>query len=330
MKKQIWVTDTHLGIKQSNEFWSNVVIDLFDDIINKCKEEDIDEIVHLGDFFDTRKSLNVMTLNIASQICEKLKENNINMYIIRGNHDTFYKNQAKPHSLITLGQFENITIIDDEPYQLGNLVLVPYGTNFDNVADDSIVLGHFEIGGFPLNVAGTVHRGDALSISDFKRFKEVYSGHFHTYSQDENITYIGSPYQISFNDMNQRKGFYVYDGSLNFIENTKSPKFKRILASNINNVSPEDIKGNIVELIFDEDFGLKANKKITETIESFEPFELATKYTMKETLTYDDEFDLNMFSNRQIIEHFIDNKEYPANINKKTVISLIENLVGVN
>jgi hypothetical protein len=56
----------------------------------------------------------------------------------------------------------------------------------------------------------------------FKRFDMVFSGHFHHRSQADNIWYLGNPYELTWQDYNDPRGFHLFDLSsrqLEFIEN---------------------------------------------------------------------------------------------------------------
>ena len=45
----------------------------------------------------------------------------------------------------------------------------------------------------------------------FRRFEKVISGHFHKKSDDGQIYYLGTQYEITWNDYNCPKGFHVFD-----------------------------------------------------------------------------------------------------------------------
>jgi hypothetical protein len=47
--------------------------------------------------------------------------------------------------------------------------------------------------------------------SPFNKFQKVFSGHYHTRSDNGKIFYIGNPYEMIFSDMNDDRGFIIFD-----------------------------------------------------------------------------------------------------------------------
>jgi len=81
-------------------------------------------------------------------------------------------------------------------------------------------MGHFEIGGFEMHRGAICDTG--LEVTVFDKFDMVLSGHFHTRSQKQNITYVGTPYEMTWADHSDIKGFHILDTNtreLEFIEN---------------------------------------------------------------------------------------------------------------
>jgi DNA repair exonuclease SbcCD nuclease subunit len=97
---------------------------LFKEIADYCIKNNIKSIIHLGDWFHTRYSINVLSIDISYKIINLLKENNIHIYIIKGNHDQYYKNQNNPHSLLLFKKYDNVTIVD-QPLELEDEILTP-------------------------------------------------------------------------------------------------------------------------------------------------------------------------------------------------------------
>ena len=50
----------------------------------------------------------------------------------------------------------------------------------------------------------------SLSIF-FEKFTHVYSGHYHTRSTDGRVFYLGNPYELYWNDVNDTRGFHIFD-----------------------------------------------------------------------------------------------------------------------
>ena len=261
------INDTHFGVKQGNENFNNYVENFFSELFFPyCKENQIKTILHLGDFFDNRKFLNVKVLSFAEKIfLSKLKENNIHMYIILGNHDVYYKNTNTPNTLnLYLSKYENVTVIEEpqvlnfeDNYSIG---MVPWITkenenkcmDFISSMPAPILAGHFECSGFSMMKNGPVI-SEGLNTNIFKNYDQVLSGHFHTKSQHSNIFYLGTQYEITWSDYNDQKFFHVIDTknrTFTSVANTKT-LFQKIYYDNGSNIdiNEENISGKYIQVI---------------------------------------------------------------------------------
>jgi hypothetical protein len=45
----------------------------------------------------------------------------------------------------------------------------------------------------------------------FEKFERVYSGHYHTRSNDGKVFYLGNPYEMYWTDVNDTRGFHIFD-----------------------------------------------------------------------------------------------------------------------
>jgi len=94
--KRLWIiTDTHLGIRNSSEEWIQIMRKYFFEwFIPKVKKEykPGDVLLHLGDVYDSRQSINLKVLNLCVEIFGELsKVFEDGVYVIIGNHDIYSK-----------------------------------------------------------------------------------------------------------------------------------------------------------------------------------------------------------------------------------------------
>lgn len=52
---------------------------------------------------------------------------------------------------------------------------------------------------------------DGMDHGRFEKYSKVISGHYHTQSQYDNVHYVGTPYELTWIDYNDPKGFWVLD-----------------------------------------------------------------------------------------------------------------------
>jgi hypothetical protein len=52
---------------------------------------------------------------------------------------------------------------------------------------------------------------DGMNIELFDKFELVFSGHYHTRSNNGKIFYLGNPYEMFWNDVNDTRGFHIFD-----------------------------------------------------------------------------------------------------------------------
>jgi hypothetical protein len=84
----------------------------------------------------------------------------------------------------------------------------------------TVCMGHFEIEGFQMYRGAPSHEG--LEPKMFNKFDQVFSGHYHHKSSRGNIHYLGNPYELTWQDHNDPRGFHFFDletHELEFIEN---------------------------------------------------------------------------------------------------------------
>jgi DNA repair exonuclease SbcCD nuclease subunit len=228
------ITDQHFGARNDSVAFLNFYEKFYDTIFfPKLKEEGITTLLILGDTFDRRKYVNFFTLKRAKQMFfDRLEELGITVHMLAGNHDTYFKNTNDVNSVdLLLAEYSNINIIDSPTTIYVDdipICMMPW-ICADNYSDSietlkntpaEICMGHFEIAGFAMYRGMESH--DGLDPSLFKKFDCVFSGHYHHRSSKDNITYVGNPYELTWQDYNDPRGFHTFDlstRSLTFVEN---------------------------------------------------------------------------------------------------------------
>ena len=70
-------------------------------------------------------------------------------------------------------------------------------------------MGHLELNGFNANKFVVMDHGAERDVYD--KFDHVFSGHYHTRSHQDNIRYLGNPYEIYWSDVDDTRGFNLFD-----------------------------------------------------------------------------------------------------------------------
>ena len=193
------LNDTHCGIRNSSDIFMDYQEKFYRDVFFPyLRENGITQILHLGDYYDNRKTINFKALKHNRKIfLEKLREYGITMDIIVGNHDVYFKNTNELNALKELqGHYMNEVnvILDNTVMKYGDLdiALIPW-INPENEKETleflkntkaTVVGAHLELDGFEMSKGIPCHGG--MSMSHFQRFDMVLSGHFHTRSSQGN------------------------------------------------------------------------------------------------------------------------------------------------
>ncbi len=234
MSKIIFLGDIHIGARTASPIIADFQIRFFEEVLFPYMlENNITKILQFGDMFDSRKFSNhVILYKWKTRVFDYMRDNNINIISILGNHDIAARNSLEVNAPeLFLKEYNNIKIINEvTESKIGdiNFLLVPWicSENREKVAEfikntDCIYCaGHFEFDGFEMHKGQKSVGGD--SIKGYNKFDSVFSGHYHTRSKSGNIQYLGTPFEMSWIDYGDKKGFHVFDcknHKIKFIEN---------------------------------------------------------------------------------------------------------------
>jgi len=324
--KILLITDQHFGVRNDNQAFINLYKKFYGEIIIPfIKAANIRQVIALGDTFDKRRSVNFMSLAEAKQMWfDPLDDLGVRMHMLVGNHDIYYKNTLRinaPREL--LGEYSNI-VIHDTPTTVVfdglSILLLPWicDDNRDRAfseisnTDARICMGHLELNGFEAHPGHVMLNG--MDASLFDKFDRVFSGHYHMKSSNKNITYLGNPYQLYWNDYGCKRGFHVFDTETLKLTFYRNPfeMFHKIHYNDGMDV-PDNIEGTFVKLIVENkgdyanfDYNVKllqdtgiADLKIIEDLQinSEDAEVLETEDTMTLLDKYIDEIDLKVDAN---------------------------------
>jgi len=232
--KVVIITDQHFGARNDSIAFLDFYQKFYDNTFFPTLDASgIDTVLVLGDTFDRRKYVNFYALDRAKKMFfDKLEERGITVYMLAGNHDTYFKNTNEVNSPdLLLAEYNNIEVID-EPKTINvngfEVCMLPwicpenYTQSLDEIKNTTATLcmGHLEIAGFAMYRGMESHEG--FSAETFNKFDLVFSGHYHHRSNDRNIYYLGNPYELTWQDYNDPRGFHLFDFTnrqLDFVEN---------------------------------------------------------------------------------------------------------------
>ncbi len=215
------ITDQHFGCRKNSKLFHDYFLKFYNDIFFPTLEkEGIDTIIDMGDTFDSRKGIDFAALSWSKDnYYDRLRDYTI--HTIVGNHTAYYKNTNDVNAIdLLLREYDNVKVYSEvTSIEVGglNILLVPWinqenqerSIGLINKSKAPVCMGHLELNGFIVTQEILMDHG--LDMKYFKKFEKTFSGHFHTRSNNDNIYYLGNPYEIYWNDYNTTRGFHLFD-----------------------------------------------------------------------------------------------------------------------
>lgn len=257
--------DLHFGVKQDDPWVQNLQRDAIRQAIDYSKANGITKWLQAGDWFDVRKAITHKCMEFTREIATEIMGAGITVDVIVGNHDMAMKQKIHPNACTELlTQFSNFTIYDKittVDYDSLKIDMVPWICDenreeileYMKTTEARYCLGHFELNGFYFYKGMKSHGSEP----DFlRRYKRVWSGHFHTQSSNKNVDYIGTPYTLTAGDENDIRGFWVFDTETeesSFVPNTTTWHKKIYYPCSVNPRQFKDVSLRVVVEKMDKD-----------------------------------------------------------------------------
>ena len=286
------INDTHAGVKNGSDIFLKYSEKFYNEIFFPyLLENNIKNIIHLGDYFEHRKYVNYKVLeHNYNTFIKKLYDYDIHMDIIPGNHDVYYKNTNQLNSLTQiLSQYNDRIHIWEQPivknYDGLNLGLVPWICkenedecyDFIQTAKAPILLGHLELGGFQYMANANI-KSHGIGTEIFQRYEAVYSGHYHTKSTRDNVTYLGTQFELTWSDAGDPKYFHVLNTETRDIEPVANTHvlFQKLVYDNENEpfITKDNIEGTYIKVIVNNKKDLFAFDQFMDKLYNMNPYEV--------------------------------------------------------
>ena len=297
------LNDTHCGVRNSSDIFLDYQDRFYTEIFFPyCKEHDIKQILHLGDYYEHRKFVNFKALNSnRKHFLEPLRENGMSMDIIPGNHDVYYKNTNELCSLKELlGYFTNNVNIIMKPtvldYDGCKIAVLPWinKSNYEEytkwamTCNASILGAHLELKGFDMMPGMPNPHG--MNADIFSRFESVLSGHFHTKSSRDNVDYLGAQFEMTWADVDDPKYFHILDTETREIEAIRNSItiFKKVVyddsKTDYDKVDVSQFEKQFIKLIVINKNDLYMFDKFIDRLQSIDTYELKIAESFDEYL----------------------------------------------
>jgi DNA repair exonuclease SbcCD nuclease subunit len=263
----------------------------------------------------------------------------VQVHALVGNHTAYFKNTNLVNTLVTtVGEYDNVEIYTKATeVEIGGLpiLFIPWinEENHDETYDlikkskCPVAMGHLELNGFEAHRGYIMDHGAATA--PYKKFDKVFSGHYHQRSTRENITYLGNPYQIYWNDYKQKRGFHIFDTETQQLEFIPNPYtiYEKIYYHedrvNSSKFKYTDYTNNFIKIIVEQ-------KKNTDKFEFFlsqlyaagvHEIKVIEDPSFEQDLS--EEIDIEKEDTLTILERYVDDIEYKDKTALKSILKTL-------
>jgi len=333
------ITDQHFGFKKGSKLYLDYFQKFYDEVFfPKIEKLGITTVLDLGDTFDNRKGCDLYSLDWAKRnYFSRLASNKVSLISIVGNHTAYYKNTNDINTIdLLLREYDNIRILSEsEQVRVGNLdiLFIPW-INQENSARTykmikeskaKVAMGHLELNGFVATHGHTMENGADFECYD--KFKQVFSGHYHTRSNNGRIYYLGNPYEMFWNDCNDPRGFHIYDTDTLKLKTINNPNklYKKIFY----NDTPRQLfkfgeyKNKIVKVIVKSKSSEKEYDRFMESLLKANPYDIKV-IERTDDLIFDGDIVNQTEDTMTLLNSYIDDLE--TNLNKSKIKGLVKEI----
>ena len=311
------ITDLHFGVKKANVRVHEYFYKFYEQVLFPfLTENGITTLFILGDVVEHRKFMNYACLQqMHDRFFTPLRDMGISVYSLVGNHDLYYRTNDSVNALSEMFSFYENLVIVDKPKSFNfdgvDIACLPW-IHKGNAKDVSkflkedksdILMAHLELNGFKMHGASLCEGG--MDKKFFRKYDMVMTGHFHHRSDDGQVFYLGTPYQITWSDYGEVKGFHVFDTddrSLTFHENPHK-LFKKVEYDPEEEYDFNDFTDKYVKVTYGQDTNQKEFDLFVDGIHNHNPIDLETKREFE--LEVDDD-DVEVEELEEMLMNYVD------------------------
>ena len=271
---------------------------------------------------------------------DPIRDNGMIMHMLAGNHDTYYKNTNDTNSIdLLLNDYSNINVMAeacDLTVDGRKIFMLPWicSDNYEQSmermqdTDAEICMGHLEIAGFVMHRGIKSHGG--LNSERFNKFALVYSGHYHHRSNDGHVYYLGNPYELTWSDYKDPRGFHIWDTEtmeLEFIENPYT-MFERVeyddATNDYSDFDASTMKEKYVKVIVNNKSDFKKFDDFLKKIYKANPHDVRILEDFAEFKDGEIDEELNLEDTMNILISYVDSVE--TTVNKEKITGFLRGL----
>lgn len=281
-RKVLFFTDIHWGIHANSDKYISICEKTMEWISSICVKEGINTVIFGGDYFDSRSSIDVSTMQKATESLYSLADKVKHIIMILGNHDIYLKDSSSINSLCAYKGHNNIHVVK-QPYCIidGKLLLLPWDDGTQDKFLSEMELKNIKVAishhNFPKEFFYSSNKISKYKNSDTstldsnpyniadciidnlnKNHGVFVSGHIHHQKtvpiKDVEIVIAGSPYETEYGFNDTKCGCFIIDidtAEYEFIENPCNIKHIEIYTSKFNEFNFDLITNSFVRLRVD-------------------------------------------------------------------------------
>lgn len=261
------------------------------------------DVIFGGDLFHKRNSVDTRVYNNIFEVFARNRD--IDVYMLRGNHDSVTNSLYTSSSIEPIGYLPNVHIFsspDTFSFTDVNLVFEPYGDETEEIKEHikgsydenktNILVAHLGVEG-SLTGKGSHRLEGAFGYQDLlpDNYDFILLGHYHRrqYFQNPNHFYGGSLMQQSFSDEQESNGVHLID------TDKLTTEFIPINTRRFITIQGEDIPENFDQLIEEDNFirviGTANHAKVLEMDDSMKDknveVQIKKEYTVEKRIDSD-------------------------------------------